>query len=411
MEILNNTFKPTESSHDKNIAPRPKRTFQKKSPIDNGIVISYNNFIKDKVKLAAFKLKDLKDATKSYKLPVTGTKQVLIQRLETYFKRVKNAIAIQSMFRGRLARVCIHRRGLALRNRRLCVNDTDFVTMDPINEISTLNFFSYTDEKDFTYGFHIASLMHLVKSTGKKTVNPYNREKMTIPIIRDILLVYNASHLIFESFREENSSQLIMHNRTIVHTRTTQRQPQQHITRTQMIHQIVNGNNAIQNQYAPDINQSAIVDDESLARLNHIREIRTRTNEQRIHELFSVIDQLGNYTQSSWFTNLSHADYGRLYRALYEIWNFRAQMPRSVRNKISPFHGPFDAIFHRLTVHPSDLNYIQLQTACLIVIENMVYSGVDEDHRKLGTFHALSGLTMVSLPARNSMPWLYESLV
>jgi hypothetical protein len=49
--------------------------------------------------------------------------------------------------------------------------------------------------------------------------------------------------------------------------------------------------------------------------------------------------------------------------------------------------------------------------ACLIVFENMVYSGIDEDHRKLGTFHALSGLTMVSIPARTAMPWLYESIV
>jgi hypothetical protein len=40
----------------------------------------------------------------------------------------------------------------------------------------------------------------------------------------------------------------------------------------------------------------------------------------------------------------------------------------------------------------------------------MVYSGIDDDHRKIGAFHALSGLTIVSLDARLAMPWLYESV-
>ena len=43
-------------------------------------------------------------------------------------------------------------------------------------------------------------------------------------------------------------------------------------------------------------------------------------------------------------------------------------------------------------------------------MENMVYSGVDEDHRKIGALHVLSALTVVSSGARETMPWLYESV-
>jgi hypothetical protein len=172
----------------------------------------------------------------------------------------------------------------------------------------------------------------------------------------------------------------------------------------------INNNQQMINDYRPTININSIMTEESNMRLSRIQEIRTHPIEQRIHELFAEIDRLGNYTQSSWFSNLSHADYGRLYRALYEIWNFRSQLPRSVRNKICPFHGPFDSIFNRPVYH-TDLNFQEIQKACLIVIENMVYSGVDEDHRKLGAFHALSGLTLVSMTARNALPWLYESLI
>jgi hypothetical protein len=44
-------------------------------------------------------------------------------------------------------------------------------------------------------------------------------------------------------------------------------------------------------------------------------------------------------------------------------------------------------------------------------MENMVYSGVDEEYRKIGCFHALSALTIVSYPARAALPWLYESVM
>jgi len=47
---------------------------------------------------------------------------------------------------------------------------------------------------------------------------------------------------------------------------------------------------------------------------------------------------------------------------------------------------------------------------CLNVLEEMVYTGVNDEYRMLGAFHCLSILTVVSIPARNSMMWLYESL-
>jgi hypothetical protein len=40
----------------------------------------------------------------------------------------------------------------------------------------------------------------------------------------------------------------------------------------------------------------------------------------------------------------------------------------------------------------------------------MVFLGINEDSRKLGTFHALSALTIVSAGARQAMPWLYDSV-
>ena len=122
------------------------------------------------------------------------------------------------------------------------------------------------------------------------------------------------------------------------------------------------------------------------------------------------IDQLGNYTLSSWFLNLNTSQYIRLYRSFYDIWHYRGQLDRDVKLKICPFGNPFAGIFDR-SVYYDEISLEQIKNACLIVFENMVYSGIDDDHRKLGTFHALSALTLVSTPARNALPWLYESVV
>jgi hypothetical protein len=85
-------------------------------------------------------------------------------------------------------------------------------------------------------------------------------------------------------------------------------------------------------------------------------------------------------------------------------------MDNITKYNICPFHSPFDGIFTR-AVQYTELSILQIQLACLIVMENMIYSGIDEDYRRIGCFHALSALTIVSHPARISMPWLYESVI
>jgi hypothetical protein len=131
---------------------------------------------------------------------------------------------------------------------------------------------------------------------------------------------------------------------------------------------------------------------------------------ERINSLFIEIDQLGNYTDQTWFTNLSHIQYAQLYRCFYDIWNFRGQISYEIKNDICPVHGPFDGIFPNSVRH-MDLSTTTLKTVCLIVFENLVYSGINVETRKIGTLIALTSLTVISRPARDVMPWLYESIV
>ena len=43
------------------------------------------------------------------------------------------------------------------------------------------------------------------------------------------------------------------------------------------------------------------------------------------------------------------------------------------------------------------------------IIENLVKSAIDIDNKTLGSFYVLTALTLVSQPAREAMPWLYEA--
>ena len=58
-----------------------------------------------------------------------------------------------------------------------------------------------------------------------------------------------------------------------------------------------------------------------------------------------------------------------------------------------------------------NITFEQIQKGCLIVMENMTYSGINIDSRKIGVLHILTALTMVSINARQTMPWLYESII
>jgi len=339
--------------------------------------INYENYLKKSFNLKSFKLPELKAFLKSIRLPISGTKPILIERIEQHFSKTKSTSTIQRVFRGYIVREIIKLRGPARKNRLICVNDSDFVTMDKIAEIPDSNFFSYADSGNFTYGFDILSLMQTFKRNNIE--NPYNREKLDVETRRKITSFYKKTCLLYPELRIKTNENA-------------------HVCRHQRRSQATNTFNANTNYTTEQLN-----------RYNLLLNSRTKPISQRMQELFMEIDQLGNYTQVSWFVNLSINQYIRLYRTLFEIWNHRSGLSRETKLKICPFHGPFERVF-QTPIYYDEITLNQIQMCCTTVFETMVLSGVDEDHRKLGAFHALSALTIVSSGARQAMPWLYESV-
>jgi len=361
----------------------------KKNTTTENPILNYRDFFKKGIVLKKYKVPELKTIAKHHRLHITGTKGVLIERIENLFTKMKSAEKIQCIFRGWLVRFSFKIRGEAFKDRSLCVNDTDFCTLEPINEIPFEYFYSYRDEKDFIYGFNISSLIQLFKK-NQKLENPYNRERIDRQKICQILFLNNIIPILFAE-KDENHIKIIaekpIENRA---------QEAQYLSNFYYRPQVL-------------LTQSEM-NMELRTNLQKIVSSRNMPITRRIQELFMEIDRLGNYTQSSWYSSLNRSEYVRLYRTLFDIWYYRGHIPREIKNKICPLIDPFSNIFStRLSTFEITLD--QIQVICTTVIENLIYSGIDEEYRKIGTLHVLSALTLVSGPARMAMPWLYESIV
>ena len=367
-------------------------------------IITYKDYFKEKTDLKKYKIPELKVLARHYKLYVTGTKPILIERIETYFNQIVNAIKIQRVCRGFFVRFSLTLRGAAFKNIEKCVNETDFYTLEPLAEIPKELFFSYTDATDFTYGFNVNSLITLYKKKGRIR-NPYNREQLSNEVIQKIFSLYNIITIVFPVVLEEDNKS----NNNII--------PQNYNNHPRSLSEGDLSNNIIVNNtfinIFNDLNRVNTIENNLLSRLEDIRrnltEIRSRPISQRIIGVFMEIDLLGNYTESAWFANLEKREYYKYYATLYDIWGYRARMSFDVKRKICPLGDPFTNIFNERIIY-ENVTIERLREGCITIIENMVYTGEEDDFRKLGALHVLTALTVVSIPARNNMIWLYESL-
>lgn len=375
--------------------PKIKRKYNK---IANEYEITYENYKTYNIDLKKYKICELKSAIKCLgNIRLTGNKQQLIDRITTRFNEMKHSIIIQRIFRGWYLRFIQILRGPALKNRSLCTNDSDMATLEPINEITTPFFFSYKDDKDFIYGFDISSIIPHIQNKGK-FINPYTRDTVNNKIAKNAFKVYRGSYAIFAEFRE-NNKKLDAPSKRRQYTASTMSSIQQRMESLR---------NQLQESDTLSANFTIIQ--------TRLSQLRNQTINERIMALFVEIDQLGNYTQHTWFDNLRHRELVLFYRSLYDIWYYRAGLTHQTKRNIcygvshnasSPFTRHRTLGYREI----SFLDYNELKSSCLEVFEHLVYCGIDNDHKKIGTLHALSALTLVSRDARLVMPWLYESVI
>ena len=290
----------------------------------------------------------LKQFVKHYKLKLTGNKTELLNRIYMHLKLSNVIVKIQKIFRGYLQKKCNKLHGPAFMNRTLCVNESDFLTGNTLIEIDNLQFFSFKDEDEFIYGFDIISLYNLIlKSEKEKEVkNPYNRNNISKSIIKNI--------------------------RDLIR-----------ISKTLKMQIVIN--------IEEPVNSTE------------------KTIELRALDLFQNIDSLGNYSDSSWFLNLTQNQLIIFIRELMDIWTYRAQLTNEIKIKICPPIGdPFRTI--NFAYFYGEESIENIKKSILTTLECLVNSGIDTDSKTLGAYYVLGALTIVSHDAALSLPWLFQSV-
>lgn len=300
-----------------------------------------------------YKIDELKKLCSKYKVSKSGNKDELTKRLYEYCDKSINPLKIQKVFRGYINRKLHKLQGPAFKNRNICTNDSDFFTMDDMSEIPASQFYSYMDDDGFVYGFNIVSLYNLLIKEGSNASNPYNRNMFNKNVRDGVYNMVRISRLLKIPIEIEIKNEII--------------DPAKRI-------------------------------------------------ELKILELFQTMNSYGNYANSDWFNDLSRNNHIRFARELVDIWNYRALLTNVKKQEICPPHGsPFlGTPYYATIISNNSLNNISNEMIVkynIQIIENLIKSAIDIDNKMLGTFYVLSALTLVSQPAREAMPWLYDAVV
>ena len=320
----------------------------------------------EKMKTAKYSLADLKELCSHYGIKKSGTKPELTQRIHTFLKQTFFIRRIQRSFKTFLSKKYREYCGPGYLHTSKCVNDTDFYTFDKLSNIKPMELFTYLDTDNKIYGFHIASLFHLIISSFPTITNPYNRNIIPGSIIKKLYdkLIYGS----LLGFR-------------------------------------------VSVKLDEDDNNSD--KDDELTNIIPTGLSREKQEELFIVDLFQHINTLGNYSDSDWFITLQRDELIRFIRNVHDIWYYRANLSQEMKERICPPNGnPF--VLHNSHVNLNVITLLttsEIRTICVSVIERMTRRGVSREDQCLGAFYVLATLTIVNQNARNALPWLYEAVV
>jgi hypothetical protein len=337
-------------------------------------------------------ISQLKAEIKKNRIRVKGLstmkKQNIIDILNCFYKKRDSGHRINAFIHKHLfaffRRRCEVLRGDSLSHRNECINDTDFYTMEPLKTISPHLFFCF-QEKGFYYGFNIFSFHCIVPFYGsrKKCLNPYTRESVDISV-------------------QNTVSNLVRLMKIIEPPELSPMEEPLTVPETARISGISDTLRFMGNTLYPPIGGGLSEIQKNL--MNELIERRKKPISTRIEELFYEIDLLGNYTQRRWFDDLDRSQCMGFFSQLHDFWNQHGNLRSTVKWEVCSLTG--DPFYNIFIFSQPYITEEQIKEGCLLVMENLTYTGMDDESKKTGIIYILLHLANVSGDVRQSISWL-----
>ena len=128
--------------------------------------------------------------------------------------------------------------------------------------------------------------------------------------------------------------------------------------------------------------------------------------QQKCIDIFQKMDNLKNYTKCEWFLSLNIAQLKELYKQMEDLWNYRLNLSNSQKLKYVSDGKLFTISVHKFNKINSKIKASEI---LLNDFNRLVTEGQSNSDKSTACQWILSGLTLVNLDARNSLPWLFQS--
>ena len=128
----------------------------------------------------------------------------------------------------------------------------------------------------------------------------------------------------------------------------------------------------------------------------------------KIMDIFGKLDDLGNITDTRWFTDLNFEQLKDFYIKAEDLWSYRLQMPVAVKERIV-IDGLAFAVHTNMvkTFDPAETR--KLQHLILNEINKLITEGQTEDDKRIGAMIILTAFTEVVPSAALALPHYVQS--
>jgi hypothetical protein len=163
-----------------------KCTYKKKYGI---FCTRHHNLYTKKKNLDEMIIKAKNNRQKKIKIKIKDFKFNRIVKNKFYLKNyfIPSIIKLQSIVRKFLIKKLIKKNGLGSVLKNINNNETDCFTLEKIKNITSYKLFSYKDDKNFVWGFHLETFAKIIEN---KLNNPYNMQKIPKYIILKFLNIH-----------------------------------------------------------------------------------------------------------------------------------------------------------------------------------------------------------------------------